>query len=464
MLQHTINRRKFVQAVGASGAVIAGAGVTAAEGTECGDPLEDPIPESIKPASREIRLETVASGLTAPNWGTSVPGCPNLRDRLVVTDQDGSLWAVDVKTGEKSPLLDVADRLVSLGGFGPGTSDERGLLGVAFHPEFAANGLLYTYTSEPDFGFADFSTMPAGESPNHQSVLSEWQIPDPCTPSSVVDPDSRREIVRIDQPQFNQNGGCLVFGPDRQLYVSLGDGGAADDRGDGHVPGGNGQDPSNVLGTILRIDPDGDDSANGQYGIPPDNPFVGESGFLDEIFAYGLRNPFRFSFDDRTGEMYIADVGQNDIEEINLGVAGGNYGWRIKEGSFCFCPNGNDPGFVFECEPGDAPEDVIDPIAEYDHDEGVAIIGGFVYRGEEPAWLRGRYVFGDYSHPESGSGRLFYLKKNNRLREFQFTDRETLGFNVLGFGQDSRRELYVLANETGTPDGDTGVILRIRRR
>lgn len=163
------------------------------------------------------------------------------------------------------------------------------------------------------------------------------------------------------------------------LYISLGDGGAAGDQGVGHVPGGNGQEPGNILSTIIRIDPDGDDSANGQYGIPDDNPFVGTSG-LDEIFAYGFRNPFRFSFDARTGEMYIADVGQNDIEEIDLGVAGGNYGWNIKEGSFCFDPNGADPGFVFECGADDVPEEVelIDPIAEYDHDEGIAVVGGFV--------------------------------------------------------------------------------------
>lgn len=463
MSRHTIARRRFVTATaaGVGGSLLAGTGLTAADpGPE---PLEDPIPEPIEsgPASREIELEPVVSGLTAPNWGTAVPNCSSLRDRLVVTDQDGVLWAVNLATREKSVLLDVSDRLVSLGVAGPGTFDERGLLGVAFHPEFADNGLLYTYTSEPASGSADFSTMPPGESPNHQSVISEWQIPEPCNRGSVVDPGTRREVLRIDEPQFNHNAGCLVFGPDGQLYVALGDGGAADDQGVGHVPGGNGQDPSNILGTILRIDPDGTNSSNGEYGIPSDNPFVGESGFLDEIFAYGFRNPFRFSFDGHTGEMYIADVGQNDIEEIDLGVAGGNYGWRIKEGSFCFDPNGDDPGFVFECGSDDAPEDLIDPIAEYDHDEGIAVVGGFVYRGDLIPPLRGRYVFGDFFHPDSLSGRLFYLAKNGRIREFQFADRDTLGFALLGFGRDADDELYVLANETGTPFGDTGVVLRV---
>jgi hypothetical protein len=309
--------------------------------------------------------------------------------------------------------------------------------------------------------------MPSGETPNHQSVLSEWEIPEPCSADSVIDPASRREVLRIDEPQFNHDAGCLAFGPDDELYVALGDGGAADDQGVGHVPGGNGQDPGNVLGTILRIAPDGSDGVNGQYGVPSDNPFVDEPGALDEIFAYGLRNPFRFSFDDRTGEMILTDVGQNDVEEVDLGVAGGNYGWRRKEGSFCFDPNGDDPGFVYECDPGDPSNDLIDPIAEYDHDEGLAVVGGFVYRGDRIPALRGRYVFGDFFHPASGSGRLFYLARNGRIRELPLVDRETLGYSLLGFGQDANGEIYVLANETGTPFGDTGVILRLapgRRR
>lgn len=429
--------------------------------TSSAEPLEDPIPEPIEEGRVTIGLEPVAAGLTAPNWGTSVPGCEPLRGHLVVADQDGILWNINLATGDRAVLLDVSDRLVSLGVAGPGTFDERGLLGVAFHPEHAANGLLYTYTSEPVSGDADFSTMPVGEMANHQSVITEWQIPAPCGPDSVVDPDSARELLRIDQPQFNHDAGALVFGPDDKLYVALGDGGAADDQGVGHVPGGNGQDRGNILGTILRIDPDGDDSANGQYGIPDDNPFVDDPEALDEIFAYGFRNPFRFSFDARTGEMYIADVGQNDIEEIDIGEAGGNYGWRIKEGSFCFDPNGDDPGFVFACGPDDAPDELIDPIAQYDHDEGIAVVGGFVYRGHAIPQLRGRYVFGDYFHPASGSGRLFYLEKNREIFEFDLADAETLGLSVLGFGQDGFGELFLLANATGVPFGDTGVILRI---
>jgi glucose/arabinose dehydrogenase len=423
--------------------------------------IEDPIPVPIRQGQVRVQLEPVADGLTAPNWGTSVPGCNNLQDRLIVTDQNGILWAINVTTGQKRVLLDVSDRLVALGISGPGTFDERGLLGIALHPEFSTNGLLYTYTSEPVTGDADFSTMPAGTDANHQSVVRGWQVPDPCDPDAVVDATSARELLRVDQPQFNHDAGTLNFGPDGMLYISLGDGGAADDQGIGHVPGGNGQDPGNILGTIIRIDADGTNSINGQYGIPPDNPFVGQPGFLDEVFAYGFRNPFRFSFDAHTGEMLIADVGQNDIEEIDIGVAGGNYGWRLKEGSFCFDPNDADPGFVFECQPGDAPADLIDPVAEYDHDEGLAVIGGFVYHGVQIPPLSGRYVFGDFFSPAIGSGRLFYLQRNNRILEFQLVDRDNLGLSLLGFGQDAFGELYVLANETGTPFGNTGVVLRL---
>jgi hypothetical protein len=320
---------------------------------------------------------------------------------------------------------------------------------------------LYTYTSEPEAGEADFSTMPEGEAPNHQSVVREWQVPEPCNPVSVVDPELSREILRVDEPQFNHDAGALVFGPDGLLYIALGDGGGADDQGVGHVEGGNGQDPGNVLGSILRIDPLGTDSTNGQYGVPADNPFGGMEGMVPEIYAYGFRNPFRFSFDAETGEMYIADVGQNDIEEINLGEAGGNFGWNVKEGTFCFDPNGEEPGFAYECTAEDDTEGLIDPIAEYDHAEGVAVVGGFVYRGTAIPDLLGRYVFGDYVLPEAMTGRLFYLGEANEILEFDLGEQEVLGLNLLGFGQDAAGELYVMANATGTPFGETGVILRI---
>lgn len=423
-------------------------------------PLDDPIPQGIETGPIQVGLELVADGMTAPNWGTFAPGCEPLKSRLFLTDQTGILWNVNLATGEKSVALDASARLVPLGAFGPGTFDERGFLGTAFHPDYTNNGLLYTYTSEPATGAADFSTIPAGSVPNNQIVVAEWNNPDPCSPASVVNPDSRRELLRIDDPQFNHNAGALAFGPDGMLYIAIGDGGQADDQGMGHVEGGNAQAPSNIFGNILRIDPTGNNSANGKYGIPADNPFVGMPGFLEEIYAYGFRNPFRFSFDSLSGEMYIGDVGQNDIEEVDLGVAGGNYGWNIKEGSFCFDPNGTGRGFVFTCGPDDAPAGLIEPIAEYDHDEGISVIGGFVYHGSRIPQLKGRYIFGDFRDPPGG-GRLFYLQKNNRMLEFQIAGQDGFGLRLLGFGQDAAGEVYALANAGGVPFGTTGVVYRI---
>jgi glucose/arabinose dehydrogenase len=419
--------------------------------------LEDPIPEVIRPGGVHVTVDTVSDGLVSPVWGTNAPGLP---DHLFVVDQAGQLHAIDLTTGDRTVVLDVSDRLVTLGAFGPGTFDERGFLGMAFHPDYATNGLLYTYTSEPVTADADFSTMPEGVAPNHQSVVTEWQSSDPSDPTAAVDPSSARELLRIDEPQFNHNAGALVFDNSGNLLIALGDGGAADDQGVGHVPGGNGQDPSNPLGDILRIDPGGDDGANAAYGIPADNPFVGDDGVLDEIFASGFRNPFRISVDAPTGTIWAGDVGQNDIEEIDIVVAGGNYGWRIKEGSFLFDPNGDDPGFVTDRSPGE-PAGLIDPVAEYDHDEGIAVVGGFVYRGEAIPQLDGRYVFGEFVDPDTGAGRLLYLAPNGRIAEFRLEGQDNVSAFVLGFGQDAAGEIYVLTNETSVPFGETGAVHRL---
>jgi hypothetical protein len=247
----------------------------------------------------------------------------------------------------------------------------------------------------------------------------------------------------------------------------------------GHVAGGNGQSlaPGNVLGKILRIDPLGRNSANGKYGIPPDNPFVGKPG-ANEIFAYGFRNPFRMSFDP-FGRLFVGDVGQNNIEEVDLVTSGGNYGWHVKEGTFLFDQDGpnsdTDPevgkGFVYADSPG-MPAKLIDPIAQYDHADGpdkpetrIAVIGGFVYRGHKLNELRGQYVFGDYSGEASKTpeGHLFILGRNNRIENLVPVDRNPLNMAVLGFGQDHRGELYLMANGTGTLLGKTGVVMKFTR-
>ena len=429
--------------------MVAGAGASAQ--------LADPIPGPIRLGDVVIRLSVLADGMTAPNWGISAPGHEGA---IYVVDQPGIVWKVELSTGATSVFHDVSDRLVDLGIGGPGTFDERGLLGLAFHPQYATPGTpgfgrVYTYEShpfDPDGAPADFSTMPDGVAPNHQTVVVEWQVADPLDPGATVDPGSDRTLLTIDEPQFNHNAGCLNFGPDGMLYVSLGDGGAGDDQGTGHVAGGNGQDPTNILGTVIRIDPLGDDGANGQYGIPADNPFV-DSAELDEIYAWGLRNPFRFSFDRATGDLWLGDAGQNDIEEVDLIVSGGNYGWPVKEGTFLFDMNGDLSGFVFEDSPGE-PAGMIDPVAQYDHDEGVVVLGGFVYRGTRVPALSGRYVFGEFGQ------RLFHVAPGEGMVEFGYAG-EGFGHSLLGFGQDAAGEVYVMANDTGVPFEETGVVLRI---
>jgi glucose/arabinose dehydrogenase len=468
---------------------LAGAGLVAPVAAQQHTPLADPIPGTIPQSPIRISLETVMSGLVSPVTAAVAPGD---RRHLYVADQPGQVWRIrvarreDDDDGDDGPVasqrpelfLDVSKLLVALG-LGPGKYDERGLLGIAFHPQFRFNGLFYTFTSQPVKGRADFSTMPPGVAPNCQSVITEWRVKDPRKHDSPVDLASARELVRIDKPQFNHNGGALAFGPDQMLYVSLGDGGGADDEGLGHAPQGNGQSlaAGNVLGKILRIDPLGRNSANGKYGIPPDNPFVGKAG-ANEIFAYGFRNPFRMSFDPN-GRLYVGDVGQNNVEELDIVTAGGNYGWRTKEGTFLFDTGGpnsaTDPdvgkGFVYADSPG-MPANLIDPIAEYDHADGagapetrIAVIGGFVYRGHKLHALRGTYVFGDYSGEASTTpeGHLFVLGRNNRVESLVPVNRNPLNMAVLGFGQDARGELYLLANGTGTLLGKTGVVMKLVR-
>ena len=469
---------------------------------ETGEEIPGPrLADPIQQGGIHIRLETVATDLVAPVKGAIAPGDP----RLFVADQVGKLWAIDLATGEKTEFLDVSGRLVTLGRFGPFTFDERGFLGVAFHPNYQTNGLLYTYTSErTDPPAADFSTMrpPFPECPpppfvqttaDHQDVIAEWRVPNPSDPASVVDTSSRRELIRIDHPQFNHNAGDLNFGPDGMLYITDGDGGGADDqdcqihpaapaRVVGHQGDGNGQKLNIPLGKVLRIDVDGRNSANRQYGIPSDNPFVGQVGVVEEIYAFGFRNPFRFSFDSVTGDLYLGDVGQNDIEEVNIVVSGGNYGWNCREGRFFFDPRGFDPGSgtATPDDPG-RPEcrgvSTIDPIAQYDtHNEGHSVIGGFVYHGSSIPQLRGRYVFGDFSkdfvNRVGTNGRLFYLQQKHPraqlqdIKEFRLVGQDALGLALFGFGQDHNGELYVLGNATGIPfpdrtTGNTGVVLRI---
>jgi glucose/arabinose dehydrogenase len=418
------------------------------------------------------------------SWGA--PSDPGHAGGLVVLDQGGQVWQVGARAGHRDRDAAPAPHLVAdlsglavsnLGKVIPGLPyDERGLLGIAFGRGRHHSRLVYTFGSENATAPADFTTQPAGTAADSQMVLREWHLVRGHHDLLTFDPASSRVLLRVDKPQFNHNGGDLAFGPDGLLYLSLGDGGNADDQGVGHVDGGNAQSlaPGNVLGKILRIDPRGHNSANGQYGIPRSNPFVGRDG-ADEIWAYGFRNPFRFSFDSKSGDLVVGDVGQNDIEEVDVVQGGHNYGWPVKEGTFLFDNNGAGNGFVTADSPG-APAGLSDPVAEYDHTapggvhcpaggpascEGIAIVGGYVYHGRDIRALRDHYVFGDYSRAFAQPlGRLFVVR-DGRPQELAIQGRATLGLAVTAIAQDSRGEVYVLGNETGTFSGTTGVVARL---
>jgi len=408
--------------------------------------ISDPFPTQITSGGLSVDLTLVAEQFVSP---VNVVRAPNIDASLFVVEQRGRIWRVELATGNKTLFYDVGPSLVSA----RPDFDERGLLGLVFHPNFEANGLFYTYQSEPvrtsQNSLVDYTTLRPNQTPDHRTFIVEHQASDSSCNSSIT---RRRNLLVIDQPSFNHNGGDLAFDASGALYIGLGDGGGADDRGFGHVDIGNSQDTSTPLGSILRILPNGSDSPNGQYGIHPDNPFGG----LDEIFAYGLRNPYRFSFDNTTGELYVGDVGQNQVEEINRVVVGGNYGWNSKEGEFFFyTTDGDDGTYISRQAPAGAPNDLIDPIAQYDHGEGLSVTGGYVYRGSSIQGLIGNYVFADFSRgfANNDGGRLFTFNPSVPAAAIQeFANANTVLPNVryTGFGEDVNNELYVVANETNT--------------
>jgi glucose/arabinose dehydrogenase len=415
-----------------------------------------------------VGVRTVAEGLTSPVTLTS-PGDGS--GRLFVVDQAGLIRVLMPDgTLRPEPFLDVRSRMVALM---PGF-DERGLLGLAFHPQYAANGRFFVYYSAPLRAGG-----PAGF--NHTSHISEFRV---SADPNRAEPASERILLQVDEPQFNHNAGTLLFGPaDGALYISLGDGGGANDVGLGHVDdwyadnrGGNGQDVTeNLLGSVLRIDVD----TGSPYGIPPDNPFAGTPG-LDEVWAYGFRNPYRMSF-DRGGSrrLFVGDVGQASWEEVSIVTAGGNYCWNVKEATHCFdaesptqepptCPDAVGPGHPRAGDP------LIDPIIEYPQARlggpGVAVVGGHVYRGSALPQFRGRYVFGDWSRGFARpDGSLFVAKPRERglweMRELRVATSPTgrLNARLLGFGEDAAGELYALTTNNTGPTGTTGRVLKLVR-
>jgi len=403
-----------------------------------------------------VGLELIAEGFTSP-LGLIPPG--DGTGRLFIIDQIGTI-RVMTRDGRvlDEPFLDLRSKVVELN---PGF-DERGLLGLAFHPACRDNGRFFVYYSAPLR-----RTAPSGW--NNTSHISEFRV-SPDNPNKAA-PNSERILLQVDQPQANHNAGQITFGPDGYLYIPLGDGGGANDTGIGHPPIGNGQDTSTLLGSILRIDVD----SGNPYGIPPDNPFVGKEG-QDEIFAFGLRNPFRISFDaGGNNELFAGDVGQNLWEEVNIVTKGNNYGWNIKEGAHCFDPNSPNRSPEQCAEVNASGQLLIDPIMEYKNARtpggiGTSVIGGFVYRGSALPMFNGTYIFGDFSAGrDRGDGRLFVATKPSTvgqmwsMRELGVATTESgrIDAFVRSFGQDANNELYVLTAEVAGPTGNTGKIYKI---
>lgn len=312
---------------------------------------------------------------------------------LYVVEQPGRI--VGVSGGERTVVLDIADR-VNDGGM------EQGLLGLAFNPQ-APGQAFVNYTTES------------------HTVISRFD-PD-SGDSGLLDPDSEQVVLTFEQPYDNHNGGQLAFGPDGYLYIATGDGGSGGD------PHNNGQKLDTLLGKILRIDVNKSEGGKA-YAIPADNPLIDRGA--PEIYAYGLRNPWRFSFDGPTGELWAADVGQNQFEEINVIEAGKNYGWKIREGFECFSPRQG-------CES----DRLEQPVFAYGRSEGVSVTGGYVYRGSLLPELTGWYVYGDY-----GSGKLWALKRGDNGEKAVNKLLLETEKNITSFGRDAEGELY-LSNQDG---------------
>ncbi len=351
---------------------------------------------SAPPDSAAVQLVEVASGFDRP-LGLAIPH--DSSGRLFVVQQSGRIRIIENGGYKDPPFLDLTDAIspeVFSGGY-----TERGLLGMAFHPNFAENGLFFVnYTNR-----------------NGNTLVVRYNVmaddPDQADPTSAV------TLLTVTQPYANHNGGHLAFGPDGYLYIGLGDGGSGGD------PQGNGQNRTALLGKMLRIDVDNGDP----YGIPEDNPFVSDPAYRPEIWALGFRNPWRYSFDRATGDLYIADVGQGDWEEVNFQTAdsagGENYGWNIFEGNHPFEGSGDRTSFVM-------------PIAEYSHGEGISITGGYVYRGEAIPDLQGAYLYGDW-----GSGRIWaaYRDESGAWQSSEFMQ---TGHSISSFGEDEQSELYLV--------------------
>ena len=357
-------------------------------------PTNTPIPPTATAiplaAAQSITLTLVAEGFESPVFLTHASD-----ERLFVVEQAGIVRIIEAGNTLDQPFLDITDRVGS-------ESNEQGLLSVIFHPDYGQNGRFYANYTDKE-GDTNLSRFTVSDDPN------------------LADPASEAILLTIEQPHSNHNGGQLAFGPDGYLYISVGDGGSQND------PQNNGQNADTLLGTILRIDVNTE-----PYSIPADNPFVDDENGRNEIWAIGLRNPWRVSFDRQTGDLFIADVGQNTWEELNFQPAnsngGTNYGWNIREGTHCLDDD--------NC---DLPE-ATPPIFEYSHQEGgCSVTGGYIYRGEQFSELTGNYFFSDFC---SGNIWRSFLQDGGEWETAVLTDTD---LNPTSFGEDIHGELYILS-------------------
>ena len=454
----------------------------------------------IGPSGISVGLSKVSGGLVAPTAGAVAPGLPS---EVFVADQVGRIYAVDVTKPNSNPVLfgDVSALIGGPLGCYDWNYDERGLIGLAFSPSYATDGIVYTYISTAPGGCDVYSWTPS-LLPNHTDMLVAWHVKNPTSTKATIDPRSARSVLSFANPFYDHNGGQLAFGPDGYLYIGVGDGGSEDGENpflwqlgpdgwvptactavfpahacaQGQAPGGNAQDLSILNGKILRIDPTG--TSAGSYGIPADNPFVGVSQARPEIWAYGLRNPYSFSF--TSSGLVAGDVGQDDVEELDLITKGQNYGWPQKEGTFTFHNGdelaydphldgggtflGND-GYVTTADnsPG-VPAGLTDPIFEYDHSQGISVIAGYDYAGSAVPQLRHRYVFADYAANDFGAyGRLFVRDPATGGVGELAVSKGALGIDVRGIVRDAQGEIYLLGNPDGGVSGRNGVVLKITR-
>jgi glucose/arabinose dehydrogenase len=342
------------------------------------------------PDASQVQLVTVAEGFERPLYVTEAGDDSG---RLFVVEQGGVVWILQDGERLETPFLDVSALITRQG-------NEQGLLGLAFHPNYSENGLFY-------INYTDV---------NGDTVVARYSVS--ADDANAADPESAQILMQVDQPYSNHNGGHMLFGPDGYLYIGLGDGGSAGD------PQGNGQNLSALLGKLLRIDVDGGEP----YGIPADNPFVDDANAAPEVWAYGLRNPWRFSFDRETNDLYIGDVGQNAWEELNFQPAdsagGENYGWNIYEATYPYAGT-------------DSSDDLVMPFAEYGHNQGCSVTGGYVYRGEMLPDLQGVYLFADFC-----SG-IIWSSYRDEAGEWQTDVFMETGRTISSFGEDAAGELYI---------------------